>query len=78
VTGGHRDIGNGDDSFGGPRLEVGPDIPAAARLAGCAIDPDPLAIEVDVLDGDGDGFLPAQPSEGHDDGDVAEARLEFI
>jgi hypothetical protein len=34
-----------------------------ARFAGRAIYIDPLAVEVDVLNGDGDGFLPAQPSE---------------
>ena len=46
--------GGGDEGSG---LEVGADIPASAGFAGGPVHDDPLAVEVDVLDGDGDGTL---------------------
>src|SRR5260370_30997100 len=46
---GHGDIGDGDDSFGGPRFEVGSDIPASARFAGRAVYLRPLDGHLAVL-----------------------------
>src|SRR5712691_6794965 len=42
------------------------------------VDGDPLAVEIDILDRNGNGLFPAKAREGQNHGDIAEARLEVI
>jgi hypothetical protein len=50
----------------------------AARFAGCAVNGDPLAVEVDVFHRYGYSLFPAEPGERHRHGDVAQALLEVV
>jgi hypothetical protein len=67
-----------DGALGGAGLEVVADVAAATGLAGGAVDPHRLPVEVDVADRHGHGLFPAQPGEGQHDRHVAKARLEGV